>query len=233
MKICLFFQDFRARTSKRVRTAMKYRQQRGSRSSCSEKKSQQCLRLTPNNAKTIERMTCHCFLRPITRDIPRSSYTGHGFGGPFLHLCYYTHLSAIKRGGRGDELPHSSSMQGRVWAKASAVAAPRISDFKRVFKDRCSIKLAKETHSHGPILQQTNNQHGQSNTNFFYDFCQHNQIQFYLPRVQTISSISSYGIHSIREQTKGLNVHCLYSINNFPFLCLTLRGFLHQSPLLK
>ena len=41
------------------------------------------------------------------------------------------------------------------------------------------------------------------------------------------------GFHSIREQTKGLNVHCLYSINNFPFLCLTLRGFLHQSPLLK
>lgn len=36
MKICLFFQDFRTRTSKRLRTAMKYRQQRGSRSSCSE-----------------------------------------------------------------------------------------------------------------------------------------------------------------------------------------------------
>ena len=31
-----------------------------------------CVFLTPNNAKTIERMTCHCFLRPIRRDLPSS-----------------------------------------------------------------------------------------------------------------------------------------------------------------
>ena len=31
--------------------------------------------LTPNNTKTIERMTCHCFLRPIRRDLTSSSYT--------------------------------------------------------------------------------------------------------------------------------------------------------------
>ena len=32
-------------------------------------KSQWCLTLTPNNIETIERMTCHCFLRPIWRDL--------------------------------------------------------------------------------------------------------------------------------------------------------------------
>ena len=31
--------------------------------------------LTPNNTKTIGRMTCHCFLRPIRRDLMSSSYT--------------------------------------------------------------------------------------------------------------------------------------------------------------
>ena len=34
-----------------------------------------CLTLTPNNTKTIERMTCHCFLLPIRRDLTRSFYT--------------------------------------------------------------------------------------------------------------------------------------------------------------
>ena len=33
---------------------------------------QWCVSLTPNNIKTIERMTYHCFLRPIKRDLPRS-----------------------------------------------------------------------------------------------------------------------------------------------------------------
>ena len=33
------------------------------------------LTLTPNNTKTIERLTCHCFLRPIRRDLTSSSYT--------------------------------------------------------------------------------------------------------------------------------------------------------------
>ena len=31
--------------------------------------------LTPNNTKTIGRMTCYCFLRPIRRDLTNSSYT--------------------------------------------------------------------------------------------------------------------------------------------------------------
>ena len=41
------------------------------------KRSQQhCLTLTPNkNWNNIERMTCHCFLRTIRRDLPSSSYT--------------------------------------------------------------------------------------------------------------------------------------------------------------
>ena len=29
----------------------------------------------PNDTKTIGRMTCHCFLRPIRRDFTSSSYT--------------------------------------------------------------------------------------------------------------------------------------------------------------
>ena len=36
---------------------------------------QWCVSLTPNNTKTIGRMTCHCFLRPIRRNLPGSSYT--------------------------------------------------------------------------------------------------------------------------------------------------------------
>ena len=36
---------------------------------------QRCLTMTPNNTETIERMTCHCFLRPIKRDLTSSSYT--------------------------------------------------------------------------------------------------------------------------------------------------------------
>ena len=35
---------------------------------------QWCVSLTPNNTKTIERMTFHCFLRPIRRDLTNSSY---------------------------------------------------------------------------------------------------------------------------------------------------------------
>ena len=34
-----------------------------------------CVSLTPNNTKTIGRMTCHCFLQPIRRDHTSSSYT--------------------------------------------------------------------------------------------------------------------------------------------------------------
>ena len=36
---------------------------------------QWCLTLTPNKTETIERTTCHCFLRTIRRDLPSSSYT--------------------------------------------------------------------------------------------------------------------------------------------------------------
>ena len=36
---------------------------------------QWCVSLTPNNTKTIGRMTCHCFLRPIRRDLMSRSYT--------------------------------------------------------------------------------------------------------------------------------------------------------------
>jgi len=36
---------------------------------------QWCLTLTPNNTETIERMTCHCFLRPIRRDLKSTSLT--------------------------------------------------------------------------------------------------------------------------------------------------------------
>ena len=35
---------------------------------------QWCLTLTPNNTETVERMTCHCFLRPIRRHLTSSSY---------------------------------------------------------------------------------------------------------------------------------------------------------------
>ena len=34
-----------------------------------------CVSLTPNNTKTIERMTCHCFLWPIRRNHTSSSYS--------------------------------------------------------------------------------------------------------------------------------------------------------------
>jgi len=38
---------------------------------------QWCVSLTPNNTKTIGRMTCHYFLRQIRRDLTSSSYTTH------------------------------------------------------------------------------------------------------------------------------------------------------------
>ena len=34
-----------------------------------------CISLTPNNTKTMGRMTCHCFQWPIRRDLTSSSYT--------------------------------------------------------------------------------------------------------------------------------------------------------------
>ena len=38
---------------------------------------QWCVSLTPNNTKTNGRMTCHCFVRPIRRDLTSSYYTTH------------------------------------------------------------------------------------------------------------------------------------------------------------
>ena len=46
----------------------------GSCSSYSGRSHQWCVSLTPNNTKAIERMTCHCFLWPISRDLTSSSY---------------------------------------------------------------------------------------------------------------------------------------------------------------
>ena len=43
-------------------------------SNCSKEKSPIVCSLTSNNTKTIERMTCHCFLRPIRGDLTSSSY---------------------------------------------------------------------------------------------------------------------------------------------------------------
>ena len=45
---------------------------------------QWCASLTPNNTKTIRRMTCHCLLRPVRRDLPRSSYTNHNLRNKLL-----------------------------------------------------------------------------------------------------------------------------------------------------
>ena len=36
---------------------------------------QWCLTLTPDSTETIGRMTCHCFLVPVGRDLTSSSYT--------------------------------------------------------------------------------------------------------------------------------------------------------------
>ena len=56
---------------------------------------QWCVSLTPNNTKTIGRMTCHCFLLPIRRDLTSSSYTTHflsptGAGWPFYVVIWAT-----------------------------------------------------------------------------------------------------------------------------------------------
>ena len=57
---------------------------------------QWCVSLTPNNTKTIGRMTCHCFLLPIRRDLTSSSYTTHclspteATGWPFYVVIWAT-----------------------------------------------------------------------------------------------------------------------------------------------
>ena len=44
-----------------------------------------CVPQTPNNTKTIGRMTCHCFLRPIRRDLPSSCY-----------ISWHSHIANIE-----------------------------------------------------------------------------------------------------------------------------------------
>ena len=62
---------------------------------------QWCVSLTPNNTKTIGRMTCHCFLRPIRRDLTSSSYTTHflppteAAGRPFYVVIWATPRTVI------------------------------------------------------------------------------------------------------------------------------------------
>ena len=57
--------------------------------------------LTPNNSKTIGRMECHCFLRPIRTDLPSSSYTSQDWtresGSVKMFLRFWL-LTVLKQG---------------------------------------------------------------------------------------------------------------------------------------
>ena len=46
---------------------------------------QWCISLTPNNSKTVVRMTRHCFLRPIRRDFEQLQHYSH-IWKPWVHL---------------------------------------------------------------------------------------------------------------------------------------------------
>jgi len=48
--------------------------------------------VTPNNTETIERIMCHCFLRPIRRDLTSISYTTEK-----THHAGHVHNSLIYR----------------------------------------------------------------------------------------------------------------------------------------
>ena len=62
-----------------------------------QKRSHQwCVSLTPSNTKTIGRMTCHCFLRPISRDLPSSSYITQ-WCDLLLFVTYHTSLLQFSR----------------------------------------------------------------------------------------------------------------------------------------
>ena len=51
----------------------------GSHIAAARKRSHQwCVSLTPNNIETIERMTCHCFLRRIARDLTSATLLDFG-----------------------------------------------------------------------------------------------------------------------------------------------------------
>ena len=54
---------------------------------------QWCVSLTPNNTKTMGRMTCHCFQRPIRRDLTSSSYTT---GKTMVQWAHYTCLRRLE-----------------------------------------------------------------------------------------------------------------------------------------
>ena len=51
---------------------------------------QWCLTLTPNNTETIGRMTCHCFLRPIRRDLTSSSYTTDRNKSSIISMIFFS-----------------------------------------------------------------------------------------------------------------------------------------------
>ena len=57
-----------------LRCTRQFNESEGHEAAARKRSHQWCLTLTPNNTETIERMTCHCFLRPIRRDLTSSSY---------------------------------------------------------------------------------------------------------------------------------------------------------------
>ena len=58
---------------------------------------QRCLMLSPNTSETIERMTCHCFPRPIRRDLTSSSYTTDVFmSGADLLACLLAYFERAR-----------------------------------------------------------------------------------------------------------------------------------------
>ena len=54
-----------------------------------KKSHQRRVSLIPNNTKTIGRMTCYCFLRPIRRELTNSSHTTR------MRWCYYAILDRV------------------------------------------------------------------------------------------------------------------------------------------
>ena len=86
-------------------------------SSCLEAKSSLVHFPDPNNAETMGRMTCHCFLRPIRRDLTSSSYTtlSRLFPPPIVHsvLPIFFFIVAFFWGGGGGGIPNGVSVEER------------------------------------------------------------------------------------------------------------------------
>ena len=57
-----------------LRCTRQFNESEGHVAAARKRSHQWCLTLTPSNTETIERMTCHCFLRPIRSDLTSSSY---------------------------------------------------------------------------------------------------------------------------------------------------------------